>query len=125
MTPAAQWLQRPGAMVKKIVKNLTCRRDLSSGAGSNHIGKKKKKGWQQTFKKDYIQQAFERVAVRETLIHGEENAAYLQREDAALLARGTVSEVSCKGVQGRDASLRELIDAPTVPTKQQATVLGV
>ena len=84
-------------MVKTIVKHLTCRRNLSSGAGSSHIGKKgMKKAWQQTFKKGYVQQAFERVAVRETLIHGEENAPYLQREDAALLAHGTVKEVSCK-----------------------------
>ena len=79
--------------------------------------------WKQTFKKSYIQQAFERVAVRETLIHGEENAPYLQREDAALLARGTVNEKSCKEVEGRDTTLRELIDAPSVLTKAQTMAL--
>ena len=111
-----------GAMVKKIIRHLTCRRNIASG--SNHTGKKKKMAWKQTFQKSYIQQAFERVAVRETLIHGEENAPYLQREDAALLARGTVNEKPCKEVDGRDTTLRELIDAPTVPTQKQAHALN-
>jgi hypothetical protein len=38
--------------------------------------------WVQTFKIGYIEQAFKRTCVRESLQHGEANAAYLQRADA-------------------------------------------
>ena len=40
------------------------------------------KMWKQTFRRSYVEQAFRRVSVRESLQHGSENAPYLQRADA-------------------------------------------
>ena len=67
-----------GAMVKKIIKHLTCRRSIrvdSSGAAiavPHHVGGEER--WRQTFTRGFIQQAFERVCVRAELRLGPLNA---------------------------------------------------
>lgn len=60
-----------GACTKKVIKHLTCRRRLTD-----------------KFKKGYIQQAFNRLAMRIDLRHGKANAAYMQRKDARLAGTG-------------------------------------
>ena len=105
-----------GAMFKKIVKHLTCRRNISSN-GSTHT--RRAKQWRQTFTKSYLEQAFERVAVRETLIHGEANAPYVQREDNCLLTHGTANQKDSRGPKDAIISLADLVMAPTVPTHLQ------
>ena len=49
--------------------------------------------WESAFTVGYIQQAFSRACVRESLQHGPENAPFLQRADARRTAvgRATVS----------------------------------
>ena len=108
-----------GAMFKKIIKHLTCRRNISRG--STHTSRKTKdKQWRQTFNKSYLQQSFERVAVRETLIHGEANEPYLQREDNCLLTHGAATKKDEKsGPRDSIISIADLIMAPTVPTELQ------
>ena len=78
-----------GAMVKKIIKHSTCRRRLK-GEKTDHgvYAGSTKRRWQQTFKRGYIEQAFRRLSIRAGLLHGEENAPYLQRADASLLGSG-------------------------------------
>ena len=72
-------------MVKKIIKHLTCRRSIkvdehgAAASSAHHVGGVER--WRQTFKRGFIQQAFERVCVRAELRLGEENAPYLQRSD--------------------------------------------
>ena len=76
-----------GAMVKKVIKHSTCRRRLR-GKTTEHTSKigvyagSSARKWKQVFTKGYIQQAFERVTVRETIRHGADNAPFLQRVDA-------------------------------------------
>lgn len=64
-----------GACAKKTIKHLTCRRRLRGG-----------------YQRGYIRQAFARLSVRNGLLHGSENAPFLQRKDHRLLGtgRGTV-----------------------------------
>lgn len=47
--------------------------------------------WKQAFNIGYIQQAFTRACVRESLRHGEENAPYMQRSDHKLVSKGKAS----------------------------------
>ena len=75
-----------GAMIKKIIKHLTCRRsvkvDSTTGDASttpHHVCGEER--WHQTFTREFIQQAFERVCVRAELRLGPENAPYAQRTD--------------------------------------------
>ena len=76
-----------GAMIKKIIKHLTCRRAVKANATPHHVGGVER--WRQTFTRGFIQQAFERVSVRAELRLGPENAAYAQRSDVrGLLATG-------------------------------------
>eukprot|EP00327_Prymnesium_parvum_P004280 CAMPEP_0182824034 /NCGR_PEP_ID=MMETSP0006_2-20121128/15076_1 /TAXON_ID=97485 /ORGANISM="Prymnesium parvum, Strain Texoma1" /LENGTH=277 /DNA_ID=CAMNT_0024951007 /DNA_START=450 /DNA_END=1279 /DNA_ORIENTATION=+ len=60
-----------GACAKNVIKHLTCRRRLRSDHG-----------------RGYIEQAFRRLAVRSDLLHGPENAPFLQRKDHRLLGTG-------------------------------------
>ena len=62
------------------------------------------------------------MSVREGLIQGEENQPYLQREDRALLKHGKVGTSAASSDESgvRDVRLRELIDAPMVPTRLQS-----
>jgi hypothetical protein len=79
-----------GAMIKKIIKHLTCRRsvkvnaDGSAAVTPHHaMGESgdREERWRQTFTRGFIQQAFERVCVRAELRLGPENEPYAQRAD--------------------------------------------
>ena len=94
-----------GAMVKKLIKHTTCRR-VASSTVTHHEGKRGCK-WKQTFTVGYVQQAFERACVRESLQHGEENAAYMQRVDARRKAAGKASTT-------RKAYAREVLPMATI-----------
>ena len=79
-----------GAMVKKVIKHTTCRRRCSTDA-LQHVSKKSGKIWKQTFRRGYIEQAFRRVTVRESLQHGPKNARYVQRADVCRTSVGKAS----------------------------------
>ena len=91
-----------GAMAKKIIKHATCRRPLRvepSAHKAKGAGGCDTRRWKQTFKVGFIEQAFKRLCVRESLLHGEENAAYLQRADVRRTATGkaTASRLKLDG----------------------------
>ena len=77
-----------GASVKKIVKLLTCRRNMT--ARMQH---------------GYVEQAFRRVTVRARLLHGAENAPFRSRQDHKLLGTGRRNDRGCK-VEGPQHSVR-------------------
>jgi hypothetical protein len=80
-----------GAMVKKLIKHSTCRRRVTGEAVQHRprlSGTASTRRWKQTFKVGYIQQAFTRACVRESLRHGKENEKYLLRVDAVRAATG-------------------------------------
>ena len=84
-----------GAMVKDIIKKLTCRRRVrtkSDIAAHNANRAAGTRAWKSTFKKGYIEQCFSRCAVRQGLLHGEENAPYLGREQHRLKNKGLKRE---------------------------------
>ena len=96
-----------GAMAKKIIKHLTCRRGISS-----------------RFTKGYVQQTFERLCIRQSLIHDKENEPYLQRKDARLRNFGKQPALrkpgsSLASIREEFGRVNELISAPTVPTYLQ------
>jgi hypothetical protein len=68
---AADACESYGACAKRVVKHLTCRRAISVGYS---------RGW--------VEQAFRRLVVRSSLIHGEANESYLLRKDVELLGAG-------------------------------------
>ena len=74
---AADACESFGSCAKRIIKHLTCRRALRAGFG-----------------RGFIEQAFRRLVVRSGLIHGEENAPFLQRRDAQLIGAGRLSASS-------------------------------
>ena len=76
-----------GAKLKKTIKHLTCRRHIRQGS-TEHTCKARDKNWQQTFTKGYIEQAFTRATVSESLKHGPENEPYLLRRDARQTSTG-------------------------------------
>lgn len=80
-----------GALVKKSIKHLTCRRRIKEEA-TDHTrrlaGGANGKKWRQTFNRGYIEQAFRRVTVSEGLHHGKENEPYMQCADHRRLATG-------------------------------------
>ena len=71
---AADACESYGACAKRTIKHLTCRREIGRGFG-----------------RGYVEQAFWRLAVRSSLIHGAANEPYLQRRDAQLIGSGRVS----------------------------------
>ena len=73
-------------MVKKLIKHATCRRHLGKGQVEHHKGSTQR--WKQTFKRGFIEQAFRRACVRESLAHGEANAPFLQRKDVLRVTTG-------------------------------------
>ena len=81
-----------GAMVKKTIKHLTCRRRLKDEAtvheGKRLAGGANGKRWRQTFTRGYVDQTFRRITVSESLRHGMENEPFLQRADHRRLATG-------------------------------------
>ena len=79
-----------GAMMKKTIKHTTCRRHITPES-TEHKGKGKTKAWKQHFSKGFIEQAFARASVRESLQHGPENAPFLQRVDARRTRLGKAS----------------------------------
>ena len=76
-----------GAMVKKVIKHSTCRRRIEAQK-TRHFDGSKQRRWMQSFKRGFIEQAFRRVCVRESLAHGEANAPFLQRKDALRVTTG-------------------------------------
>jgi hypothetical protein len=76
-----------GAKLKKTIKHLTCRRNISRTA-TDHTSKASKNKWKQIFAKGYIEQAFGRACVSESLKHGEDNRPYLQAKDARMKSSG-------------------------------------
>ena len=102
-------------MCKKIIKHLTCRRHISS-TGSHHTAGAR--SWTQTFKKGWVQQTFERLCVRESLLHSAENTRYLQREDHLVLTRGKASQSRARPpAEDPPPTIRQRMEAPTVPTE--------
>ena len=72
---AADSCESFGATAKKTIKFLTCRRRVS-----------------EKFSRGYIEQAFRRLVVHADLLHGAENAPYLQRADHALIGSGRMNK---------------------------------
>lgn len=76
-----------GAMVKKLIKHTTCRRRLTNQqTPQGQVSRQQR--WKTTFTVGYIEQAFRRVCVRESLQHGKENQPFRQRADARRTAVG-------------------------------------
>ena len=68
--------------------------------------------WKQAFTVGYVQQAFTRACVRESLRHGEENAQYLQRSDNKLVSEGKASKAvlsKAKGEEQDESVIKPLI----------------
>jgi len=81
-----------GAVTKKIIKHLTCRRALSA-----------------TYRRGYIEQAFRRVVVRCDLLHGPENTPYLLRRDHVLLGTGRLNKMDDR-IEGPAHSIRVKVE---------------
>ena len=65
--------------------------------------------WKQTFNKGYIQQAFTRACVRESLQHGEDNRPYRQRKDVRRTSTGKASNCR-KGAEESPAPMRAITE---------------
>lgn len=102
-----------GAVVKKIIRHLTCRRRVTPGRVYQH--RSGNKLWASTFARRYVKQAFRRVCVRAELLHGEDNVAYLQRVDFRLLETGKSSKAKKKADANElpPPTIVESVDAPT------------
>ena len=81
-----------GACAKKIIKLLTCRREISA-----------------RFRRGYVEQAFRRLCVRSEIIHGEANEPFLQRSDARLLGSGRKDSAPAS-VQGPHILIRVKVE---------------
>ena len=79
---AADACESYGACAKRTIKHLTCRRALRAGS----------------FGRGFVEQAFRRLTVRASLIHGPENVPFLQRRDARLIGVGRVSAAPSRPV---------------------------
>ena len=79
-----------GAMIKKVIKHLTCRRRHGAGVESSH--RKGELLWRQTFKRGYVEQCFRRTCVRTSLLHGAENAKFLERHHFRLRGEGRLNK---------------------------------
>jgi hypothetical protein len=93
-----------GAMVKKVIKHLTCRRQI--GKVADH-SKKSGNRWSQTFRRGYVEQCFRRTCVRSRLLHGKANLSFRQREDWRLVRNGKAISVAATSREGRDSGARE------------------
>eukprot|EP00965_Chrysotila_dentata_P074832 2472934-Pleurochrysis_carterae.AAC.1 len=76
--------------------------------------------WVQTFKRGFTEQAFQRTCVRANLIHGEANAAYMQRKDHMLKTTGKDKPGYATAVSGPQLSVAQAMQADTVLTKVAA-----
>ena len=103
-----------GAVVKKTIRHLTCRRMVTRGEGGVRKGGK---GGSHNlrFTRGYIEQVFRRMTVRSELIHGAANIPYLLRGDYRLLGKGKVAR---KKLRPDDVSTLPSVEAsvaaPTV-----------
>jgi len=73
-----------GARFKKVIKHLTCRRGLRPKQTRVQAAA----AWKSAFTVGWVEQAFTRITVEESLRHGEENNEYLSREDHRLRTQG-------------------------------------
>ena len=80
-----------GAMVKKVIKHSTCRRRLTNQPTNQTTQEASQQAWKKAFTVGFIEQAFRRVCVRESLQHGKENLPFQQRADARRTAVGRVA----------------------------------
>ena len=103
-----------GAMVKKLIKHTTCRRRVRGAQKTQHVcTTDSTRRWQQTFNRGYVEQAFRRVTVRESLQHGPENAPFVQRADACRTAKGKSSTYHKPTVDlPTPRNIREFINVP-------------
>ena len=90
-----------GAVQKKRIKYLTCRRRLRTVA-SEHVqdvscGTGRARRWKASFTKGYIEQVFSRSCVSNMLRHGAENKPYLQRKDEKRAQFGKVNAPKLEG----------------------------
>ena len=90
---AADACESFGASAKTIIKRTTCRRQIVAGK----------------FGRGYVEQAFRRLSVRAGLIHGPENAPFLQRADARLIGVGRTSDGPGK-LEGPCLSIRVKVE---------------
>ena len=90
---AADACESYGACAKRTIKHLTCRRALCVGR----------------FGRGFVEQAFRRLVVRSSLIHGPENAPFLLRHDAKLVNVGRVSTAP-KRIEGPSMSIRVKVE---------------
>ena len=101
-----------GAMAKKIIKFTTCRRRMREC--TEHESADGTRRWLQTFNRGYIEQAFRRLSVRESLQHGPQNAPFQQRADACRTAKGKTTTTKRKKEECEAPhSIRELINQAT------------
>ena len=89
---AADACESYGACCKKVIKHLTCRRNVTRAYS---------RGW--------VEQAFRRLAVRSDLLHGPENVPFLMRADHRLLGTGTLGKVSDR-VEGPKDCIRVKVE---------------
>jgi hypothetical protein len=85
-----------GAMLKKIIKHSTCRRRITGTGQTVQHGMKASEGatgrrWKQAFTVGFVQQAFTRACVRESLQHGVANSPFCQRSDRTRTTAGKVT----------------------------------
>lgn len=113
-----------GSTIKKFIKHLTCRRRL--GGTHSHTSRGGKKLWKQTLKRGYTQTTFERMCVRATITHGEDNAQFTQRSDALLKTKGKVATKASKsgGLDSPGLCILDLISAPSCDTQEVTKVLS-
>ena len=82
-----------GALIKKRIKHMTCRRRTIDADGNPYSKQTRgKNAWKQTFTRGYLEQVFRRGCVSEALLHGPENLPYLGRTEHALLDKGLKKE---------------------------------
>eukprot|EP00965_Chrysotila_dentata_P194333 6176313-Pleurochrysis_carterae.AAC.1 len=88
-----------GAMMKKTIKHLTCRRRVDRNTSTAHRRLNNDGSitrWQQVFKRGYIEQSFTRLCVRNSLRHGQDNKNYMQRADALRQKHGKSTYINKK-----------------------------
>ena len=95
-------------MAKKVIKHATIRRRVMGTVKSTHnsklkAGDKSHRTWTQAFNVGFVEQAFSRVCVRESLQHGEENAPFRVPSAQGRTAHGH----GCRLTHGRSLSSRK------------------
>ena len=97
-----------GAVLKYRIKHQTCRRRVRTKERAS-IHKNNSRTWKQAFTKGYIEQAFRRACVAESLLHGAENEPFLSREDWMLKHKGLKKEGKVKPDSGVPPRVRDLV----------------